>query len=149
MKRGTAEKEAPPTDQDRRALRRFRHTKISQAQSGVNPCKFQPEPLGRIRTGQPISDSGQRPKTRRSANAGLRSGNYGSPVPRLVNLVGGSFRERWLAENVRCDWLDWLKPQHQPTPKDPDLDAEPDNIPVRTTIYRDVKKSRLSWRFIL
>jgi single-strand DNA-binding protein len=38
-------------------------------------------------------------------------------------------------------------PQRQP-PKDPDLDADPDDIPFRTTIYRDIRRSRLSRRVV-
>jgi single-strand DNA-binding protein len=36
-------------------------------------------------------------------------------------------------------------PQRQ-RPHDPDLDAEPDDIPFRSTIYRDVRQSRLNRR---
>jgi single-strand DNA-binding protein len=37
-------------------------------------------------------------------------------------------------------------PQQQQRPTDPDLDAEPGDVPFRTTIYRDVQRSRLSRR---
>jgi len=38
-------------------------------------------------------------------------------------------------------------PRSQP-PTDPDLDSEPDDIPFRSTIYRDVRKSRLNRRIL-
>jgi len=35
-----------------------------------------------------------------------------------------------------------------PRPKDPDLDVEPDDIPFRARIYKDVRKSRLNRRVL-
>ena len=42
------------------------------------------------------------------------------------------------------------KPTPRPVPaqRDPDLDAEPDDIPFRSTIYRDVRRSRLNRRVL-
>jgi single-strand DNA-binding protein len=39
------------------------------------------------------------------------------------------------------------KPKTQPAPpRDPDLDVEPDDIPFRTTIYRDVRRNKMNRR---
>jgi single-strand DNA-binding protein len=67
-------------------------------------------------------------------------------IGETMQLLGGRGESEGSSGPPAGQWRTAPTPRQRQIPKDPDLNAEPDDIPFRSSIYRDVRTSRLNRR---